>query len=145
MGMANDDADAITVGWVRAVLWAHGIVTAAAAALLLIAPVAFPGMLGLRVDDTGVLLAYLLAGAEAGIAAVSMFAARSRDARTVQALIGCLAVFHLVSIVGSVLWMLAHGPSPVLVANAVFRAVVIIVFARGVRAVRRGEGAGRAQ
>jgi len=49
----------------------HALVTAAAGIVLVAAPAAIPGTVGIRLETGAELLCYLLAGAEFGFAALS--------------------------------------------------------------------------
>ena len=51
----------------RALLVVHGFITAAAGVVFTVAPSLIPGVVGIRLEPSAYVLAYLLAGAEFGL------------------------------------------------------------------------------
>ena len=65
----------------RKLLVIHGVITLAAAIVLAVSPGLIPRMAGVRLEANGYLLAYLLAGAEFGIAFLSFGGSRLAEPR----------------------------------------------------------------
>ena len=112
----------------RALLVVHGCITLAAAIVLAVAPGLIPGLVGIQLEPSAYVLAYLLAGAEFGLAVLSFGGSRLSDVRALR-LIGwsCIA-FHGSSGVLEVV-AYAQGASAAILANVVARAVIVGLFA----------------
>jgi hypothetical protein len=112
---------------VRILFIAHGIVTAAAGIVLIVAPALIPSAVSIALPAEANLLPYLLGGVELGVAVLSIGAARLRDAAAIRLIAVCFAVLHGVSAVVEVL-ALMQGADPVLWGNVVLRVVVAVLF-----------------
>jgi hypothetical protein len=112
----------------RALLVVHGCITLAAAIVLTVAPGLIPGVVGIHLQPSADLLAYLLAGAEFGLAVLSFGGSRLSDARALRLIAWSCIAFHGSS---GVLEMVAYarGASIAILANVVARAVIVGLFA----------------
>ena len=112
----------------RALLIVHGFVTLAAAIVLAIAPGLIPSLVGVHLDRSANLVAYLLAGAELAIAVLSFGGARLSDRRALQLVAWTLIVFHGSS---AALEILAYiqGASVAILNNVAARAVIVALLA----------------
>jgi len=115
---------------VRILFLAHGVVTLAAAVVLVVAPNLIPSTVGLALTPGQFLLPFLLAGAELAIAFLSFAATRLTDARAVSVIALGFAVMHLAT---AVLELFAPLNSPVLYANVALRVVVAVLFVLAAR------------
>jgi hypothetical protein len=112
---------------VRILFIAHGIVTAAAGIVLIVAPALIPSAVSIALPPEASLLAYLLGGIELGVAVLSIGAARLRDAAAIRLIAVSFAVLHGVTAVVELL-ALAQGADPFLWGNVVLRVVVAVLF-----------------
>lgn len=110
-------------------LLAHGLLTLAAAVVLVVAPALIPRAVGVRLDAGGRLLAYLLGAAELGIAVLSLGARRLTDVAALRVVVRTCVVFHAASAALEGYAFLQGGAGGVVWANVVARAVVIALFA----------------
>jgi len=108
----------------RAVLVIHGFITASAGIVLTIAPGLIPGIVGIQLEPSGYVLAYLLAGAEFGFAVLSFGGSRLTDFRTLRLIAWTCIVFHGSSGVLEA-YAYAHGASVAILGNVVARAVIV--------------------
>jgi hypothetical protein len=111
----------------RVLLIAHGFITLVAAIVLAIAPGLIPSVVGVHLDRNANLVAYLLAGAEFGIAILSFGGARLSEERALQLIVWTLIAFH-----GSTaaLEILAYtqGVGGAILSNVAARAVIVALF-----------------
>ena len=112
----------------RALFVIHGFITLAAGVVLIVAPDLIPGMVGIRLEPDAYLVAYLLAGAEIGLAVLSFGASRVTDPRTLRLIVWSLVAFHGSSGILE-LYAYARGANVAILANAAARAVIIGLFA----------------
>jgi len=112
----------------RIVFIAHGLITLAAAVVLVVAPGLIPSTVGIELPPGAELLAYLLAGCEFGIAVISLMAATVSDGLAVHVIAAGFAVLHLSTGILEVV-ALAGGAAPFLWGNVVVRVVATVVFA----------------
>lgn len=115
---------------VRVLFLAHGVVTLAAAVVLVVAPNLIPSTVGIALTPPQYLLPFLLAGVELAVAFLSIAATRLQDARAIQVLAFGFAIMHLVT---AVLELFAPISSPVLYANVALRVVVAVLFVLAAR------------
>lgn len=108
----------------RAVLVVHGFITASAGIVLTIAPGLIPGIVGIQLEPSGYVLAYLLAGAEFGFAVLSFGGSRLTDFRALRLIAWTCIVFHGSSGVLEA-YAYAHGASVAILGNVVARAVIV--------------------
>jgi hypothetical protein len=124
----------------RMLFLAHGVVTLAAAVVLVARPGLIPGMAGVRLPAEADLVAYLLGAAEAGIGVLSLGAVRVRDAQALRLVVWAFVVVHALSGLLELVVLARHG-NAVLGANVVVRAGVVGLFLGLSRDLRRGSPA----
>jgi hypothetical protein len=78
----------------RALLVVHGLITAAAGLVLTIAPRLIPSVVGIYLEPSAYVLAYLLAGAEFGFSVLSFGGSGLTDARALRLVVWTCIVFH---------------------------------------------------
>ena len=112
----------------RALLVVHGIITLAAAIVLAVAPTLIPGVVGIHLEPSAYVLAYLLAGAEFGLAVLSFGGSRLSDVRALRLIAWSCIAFHGSSgVLETVAY--AQGASAAILANVLARAVIVGLFA----------------
>lgn len=111
----------------RILLFVHGLITLAAAVVLAIAPGLIPSVVGIRLDPSSNLIAYLLAGAEFGFAVLSFGGSRMTDLRALRLIVWTLVAFHGAS---GALESYAYftGTRSAILANIAARALIIVLF-----------------
>ena len=112
----------------RALLVVHGFITLAAAIVLTVAPGLIPGVVGIDLQPSADLLAYLLAGAEFGLAVLSFGGSRLSDARALRLIAWSCIAFHGSSGVLEVA-AYAQGASAAILGNVAARALIVGLFA----------------
>jgi hypothetical protein len=112
----------------RALLVVHGVITLAAAIVLTVAPGLIPGVVGIHLESGANVLAYLLAGAEFGLAVLSFGGSRLTDMRALRLVAWTCIAFHGSSGVLE-LYAYAEGGSVAILGNVVARAVIVGLFA----------------
>jgi len=112
----------------RALLVVHGCITLAAAIVLAVAPGLIPGLVGIQLEPSAYVLAYLFAGAEFGLAVLSFGGSRLSDVRALRLIAWSCIAFHGSSGVLEVV-AYAQGASAAILANVVARAVIVGLFA----------------
>lgn len=112
----------------RTLLVVHGFITLAAGFVLAIAPGLIPSAVGIHLDPSADVIAYLLAGAEIGLAVVSFGGARLTDPRALRLIVWSCIAFHGSSGVLEV-YAYAQGVSAAILGNVGARIVVIALFA----------------
>jgi hypothetical protein len=112
----------------RALLVVHGCITLAAAIVLAVAPGLIPGLVGIQLEPSAYVLAYLLAGAEFGLAVLSFGGSRLSDVRALRLIAwSCIACHGSSGVLEVVAY--AQGASTAILANVVARAVIVGLFA----------------
>lgn len=114
--------------WVRIVFVIHGIITAAAAVALFIAPQAIPAAVGIALPAEANLIAYLLGAAELAIAVLSIATAWITDAVSVRVIALVFVILHVVTAIAEIV-AIAQGASGLVWLNVAFRVVVAGIFA----------------
>jgi hypothetical protein len=112
----------------RGIFIVHGVVTLAAAAVLVVVPAAIPATVGISMGTDEYLLSYFLAAAELCIGVLSLAAVRLRDAVAVRMIALSFATFHGATAILEVVYTLAEGGSAVLLANIVVRVIAAGAF-----------------
>jgi len=115
-------------GGLRKLLIIHGVITLAAAIVLTVSPGLIPRIAGVRLAPNADLLAYLLAGAEFGIASLSFGGARLSDPRALRVMAGACIVFHATSALLETYAALRQIGNQLLVANIVGRVAIVLLF-----------------
>jgi len=111
----------------RLLFLAHGLITLAAAIVLVVAPGLIPSVVGISLERNADLVAFLLAGAEFGFAVLSFGASRLADARALRLIaLSCIA-FHGSS---GILEIYAYfqGVGPAILANVAARLIIVGLF-----------------
>ncbi len=106
----------------------HGFITLAAGIVLAVAPSLIPSVIGIHLDPAANVVAYLLAGAEFGLAVLSFGGSRLTDPRALRLIAWSLIAFHGSSGVLE-LYAFAQGVSVAILGNVVARAVIVGLFA----------------
>ena len=111
----------------RLLLLVHGLITLAAAVVLVVDPGLIPSIVGIHLGRDADLVAFLLAGAEFGFAVLSFGGSRLSDARALRLIAWSCAAFHGLS---GVLETYAYfqGVSAAILANVAARLIVIGLF-----------------
>lgn len=106
----------------------HALVTLAAALVLVVQPAAIPATVGAQLQPGQYILAYLLAGAEFGVAYLSFVVARLKDKAAVRAIVWSFVVFHLSTALLEI-YAYLQGLSAFIWANVALRVVISALFA----------------
>ncbi|SDQ35248.1 hypothetical protein [Quadrisphaera sp. DSM 44207] len=106
----------------------HGVVTLAAAVVLVVLPAAIPAIVGISMRSNEYLLSYFLAAAELGIGALSLTVPRMHDASAVWLIALSFAAFHGATAILEVVYMIMEEASAVLIANIVVRVIATVAF-----------------
>jgi hypothetical protein len=112
----------------RKLLMVHGFITLAAGIVLAVAPGAIPGTVGIHLEPSAYLVAYLLAGAEFGFAILSFGGSRLTDLRGLRLIVWSCIVFHGSSGILEI-YAYAQGVSVAILGNVAARVVIIALFA----------------
>jgi hypothetical protein len=106
----------------------HAILTFAAGVVLVAAPGAIPGTVGMHIEPGAYLLCYLLAAAEFSVSALSWGARTITDARALRVIVIAFIVLHAASGLLEV-YAFAGGLSGVIWGNVALRALTVALFA----------------
>lgn len=106
----------------------HAIITFAAGVVLVAAPGAIPGTVGIHIEPEAYLLCYLLAAAEFGVSALSWGARTITDARALRVIVIACIVLHAASGLLEV-YAFAGGLSGAIWGNVALRAFAVALFA----------------
>ena len=112
----------------RTLLIVHGFITLAAGVVLVVAPGLIPGTVGVPLEPSAYLVAYLLAGAEFGLATLSFGGSRLTDPRALRLIVWSCIAFHGSSGILEV-YAYTRGVSIAIFGNVAARAVIITLFA----------------
>ena len=112
----------------RPLLVVHGFITLAAAIVLITAPGLIPGAVGISLAPSAYVIAYLIAGAEIGIAVLSFGGSRLTDPQALRLIAWSCIAFHGSSGVLEV-YAYAQGVSAAILGNVAARAAIIALFA----------------
>ncbi|MCW5874137.1 MAG: hypothetical protein KIS88_05775 [Anaerolineales bacterium] len=105
----------------------HALVTLAAGIALVVVPNAIPSTVGVKLDEGQFIIAYLLAGAEFGVAYLSFVATRISDHGARRAIVLSFIVFHMTTAILEVYANL-QGLSPLIWANVALRVLISALF-----------------
>lgn len=117
------------LGGLRKLLVIHGVITLAAAIVLAVSPSLIPAMAGVRLAPDADLPAYLLAGAEFGIAFVSFGGSRLSDPLALRMIANGCIVFHATSALLEAYAAWRQLGNHLLAANVAARVVIVALFA----------------
>jgi hypothetical protein len=115
----------------------HGFVTLAAGIVLIVTPQVVPSVVGVQLQPSAYLIAYLLAGGEIGFAVLSFGASRIRDAQALRVIVWSCVVFHGASAALEI-YAYIHGVNAAILGNVAARLVVIGLFAYALTGLRPG-------
>jgi hypothetical protein len=121
-------ADALAATILRWLLVVNAVASIAAALVLAIEPGAIPAAVGVTLEHSQHLMAYLLVAAELSISALCVLALLSKLAATVGQAACVLIVFHVGSAVAGAAAM-AEGASPLIGWNVVLRVAMAAALA----------------
>jgi hypothetical protein len=122
-----DRLDGMDHKGLRVLLVVHGFITLAAGIVLAAAPNLIPNAVGVRLEASADLVAYLLAGAEFGLAVLSFGGSRLTDQRALRLIAWTCIVFHGSSGVLE-MYAYAQGLSVAIVGNVAARAIIVALF-----------------
>jgi hypothetical protein len=111
----------------RILLVGHGFITLAAGIVLAIAPGFIPSAVGIHLQPGAYLVAYLLAGAEFGVATLSFGGSRLTDPRAIRLIVWSCIAFHGSSAILEV-YAYARGGRAAILSNVAARVIVVILF-----------------
>jgi hypothetical protein len=126
----------------RGVFMVHGVITLAAAFVLIVFPTAIPVAAGITVTRSDYLLVYLLAAAELAVAVLSFGATRITDWAALRLIVTTFVVLHSASGILDIVYMAETQPNATLIANTVLRFAVVAVFLVVWRSARRHQTPG---
>ncbi|MET1053539.1 MAG: hypothetical protein ABWX65_12960 [Mycetocola sp.] len=123
----------------------HGLVTFAAAIVLVAVPGLIPATIGVDLEASHYVLSYFLAAAELAIAVLSIGACWLTDPSSLILIAWVFVVFHLSTAALEIGYLSFSGMIPVLVGNIAVRAVAAVLFAAIAVDVARRRSTARAQ
>jgi hypothetical protein len=112
----------------RALLLVHGLVTLAAAVVLVVAPAFIPALVGIELAPNAYLVAYLLGAAQLAIGALSLGGSRLSDAAGLRLIATTCIVLHAAS--AALILYATHGQpvNRIVVLNVIARCIIIVLF-----------------
>jgi hypothetical protein len=112
----------------------HGALTFAAGVVLIAAPSAIPGAVGIHVEPTAYLICYLLGSCELGLAFLSFFSRRLTDVSAMRLVCWTFIVVHASTALVEVYGVARGGVAAAVWANVALRVLVVVLFAHhGIR------------
>jgi hypothetical protein len=105
----------------------HAILTFAAGVVLVVAPSAIPGMVGIHIEPGAYLLCYLLAAAEFGVSALSWGARSVTDVRALRVIVIAFIVLHSASGLLEI-YAFACGLTRAIWGNIALRVIAVALF-----------------
>lgn len=111
----------------KILLLVHGLVTFAAAIVLIVAPAAIPQTVNIAMAPNEYLLSYFLGAAELGIAFLSVAACNIRDDHALRLIAATFIIFHIAT-AALELWALSNGLSSGIIFNIVLRILISVLF-----------------
>jgi hypothetical protein len=112
----------------RTLLVVHGFLTMAAGIVLVVAPGLIPRAIGIHLDPGANVIAYLLAGAEFGLAVLSFGGSRLTDPQALRLVVWSCIAFHSASSVLE-LYAFVQGVSVGILGNIFTRGFMVAMFA----------------
>jgi hypothetical protein len=113
----------------------HGFITLAAGIVLSFIPGLIPSAVGIHLEPSAHVVAYLLAGAEIGFAVLSFGASRITDMRALGLIVWSYIAFHGSSAVLET-YAYLQGVSVAILGNVLVRLIVVALFAYSYRQLR---------
>ena len=111
----------------RILLIVHAVITLAAGIVLTVRPELIPSVIGVRLEPSANIIAYLLAGAEFGFAILSFGGSRLRDPKALRLVAWTCIAFHGSSGILEV-YAYSQGVSGTILLNVAARAFIIALF-----------------
>ncbi len=111
----------------RYLLLVHGLITLAAAVVLMVDPGLIPSAVGIRLQPGSNLVAYLLAGAEFGFAVLTIGGSRLEDSRALSLVASSCIAFHGLSGILEI-YAYVQGVSSIVLTNVMARLIIIVLF-----------------
>ena len=113
----------------RTLLVVHGFITLAAGIVLTVAPGLIPGVVGIRLEPSADVVAYLLAGAEIGLAVLSFGGSRLKDPQALRLIVWSCIAFHGSSAALEIYaYVSAQGVNVAILGNVAARTIIIALF-----------------
>jgi hypothetical protein len=106
----------------------HAALTFAAGVVLILAPSAIPGAVGIHVEPTAYLVCYLLGSSELGLAFLSFFSRSLTDASTMRLVCWTFIVVHASTALVEVYAVARGGVGAAVCANVALRVLVVVLF-----------------
>ncbi|GAB3014601.1 hypothetical protein GCM10027051_17590 [Niabella terrae] len=110
--------------FVRIFLLAHGLLTLAAALVLIVTPTWIPAAVHIRLQPDQYLMSYFLAAAELAIAWLSFYAVRIRNAAALKGILYSFMIFHGSTAILEV-YACLQGADPAILVNMGMRLLII--------------------
>lgn len=111
----------------KAIFFIHGLITLAAAIVLIVAPALIPKTIGIVLTAKEYLLSYFLGAAELSIAALSFYAIKIRDTQALKFISLSFIIFHLATGALEVYWGMVY-PGTGIMMNVMLRVVISLLF-----------------
>jgi hypothetical protein len=111
----------------KTLLFVHGLITLAAAVVLIIAPAAIPGTIGIDISQDQYILCYFLAASELAIAFLSFFARSIDDKRSLRLIALSFIMFHLATAILEA-YAASEGGNKKILINIIFRLLIAALF-----------------
>jgi len=111
----------------RSLFTIHAAITFAAGIILIVSPDLIPSVVGIHLDASGYLIAYLLGAAELSLAALSCGGTTLTDAKALRVIVTALVTLHALSGILEI-YAFTQGLSAAIWGNVALRAIVIILF-----------------
>jgi hypothetical protein len=111
----------------RKLLLAHGVITLAAAIVLVVAPGVIPATVGIELQRDAYLLSWLLAGMELGLAVLSFQGRRLKDPQALRVVVTSCIVVHA-STAALEIYGVTRGVDRMIWSNIIARIVIVVLF-----------------
>lgn len=113
---------------IATLLFLHGIITFAAGIVLIVAPNAIPGVVGINLPQSSYLVPYLLGTAELCIAVISIGGSKLKDRAAIRTIIWSFLVLHGTTALIEI-YAYSTGLSSLIWGNVILRVAVVALFA----------------
>lgn len=112
----------------KILLLIHGLITLAAALMLIFFPATIPSIININVQPEQYLICYLLGAAELAISILSILSIRIKEAAALKVITLTIIVFHSTTALLE-MYSIYNGANTILWANVFVRAIVVFLFA----------------
>lgn len=114
----------------------HGIITLAAALVLILAPSLIPGTVNIKMHKDQYLLCYFLSAAEFSLAYLSFYGRKLKDLSAIRVIIMAIIIFHGATFVFE-LYAQSTGMTNTILINAAARVfIVILLYYYGIKKIQ---------